>query len=752
MIKKTKSLLFSGQKNKEDSKKAAKANEDTIEQILEGDNLPSDEFSKKHEIEKRKDPPIEEMDSLINLYSEGKFSETLSLINELLNQFPYSVDLHNIAGASNAALKNFDASINNYKHAIKINPDFADAHNNIGNAFLGKGDLDEAIASYKKATLVNPDYTEAYLNLGNAFMDKGMMDDAIVNYKESIKTNPNLAITYHLIANALRIKGDLENAIANYKKATQIYPDYTEAYLNLGNVLMQQDMPDEAIDNYKKVIEINPDYADAFNNLGNAFQVKGDIEDAIDNYNQAIIINPNYAEAFNNLGSALRGKGKLDDSINSFKRAIKLKPSYVDAYSNMGEALQASGRFKEAIKSCQQAIKIDPNFSGAYYNLGNSLVDLGQIKEALEFYNKAIKIKPNYPEAFLNMGNALRDIGELDSALKFFKHAIKIKPDYSDAYYNESLVHLYKKNFKKGWPNYERRLERREYTFDLLTSKKTRWKESKKGRVLLWAEQGIGDIIMFSSIIQELHKKCEKLIIQVDERLISLYTRSFPKDISYFSSKEKIPENLYESHIPMGSLPMYFRNERESFNLSSGAYLTANKTLSKKLRKNIQKDNSDFIVGIAWSSGGLKGSASTDRSIKLSEIAPILSNDGIKIVNLQYGDTSKECRELKDNFGITIHNESEIDNFNDLDGLTALIEACDHIVSIDGITAHLAGALGKNSSILLPYSANWRWGHESEDSYWHSSLRLLRQKRISDWSFPLEKLKIEFDTISNQKN
>ena len=446
MIKKIQSLLFSGQKNKEDQKKVAKANQDTIEQFIEGDNLPIDEFSKKHEIDKRKEPPIEEIDSLINLYSEGKFSETLSLINELLNQFPYSVDLHNIAGASNAALKNFDASINNYKHAIKINPDFADAHNNIGNAFLGKGDLDEAIASYKKATLVNPDYTEAYLNLGNAFMDKGMMDDAIVNYKESIKTNPNLAITYHLIANALRIKGDLENAIANYKKATQIYPDYTEAYLNLGNVLMQQDMLDEAINNYKKVIKINPDNAEAFNNLGNALQVKGDLEDAIDNYNQAIIINPDYAAAFNNLGSALRGMGVLDDSINSFKHAINLKPNYVDAYSNMGEALQASGRFNEAIKSCQQAIKIDPNFSGAYYNLGNVLMDIGELEKSIDSYKQTIRLRPNYAEAYNNLGIALQDSGYPWVSIDCYKHAIKIKPDYTLAFRNLSNIYKFKKN------------------------------------------------------------------------------------------------------------------------------------------------------------------------------------------------------------------------------------------------------------------------------------------------------------------
>jgi len=731
MIKKIQSLLFSGQKNKEDQKKAAKANEDTIEQFIEGDNLPIDEFSKKHEIDKRKEPPTEEMDSLINLYSEGKFSETLSLINELLIQFPYSVDLHNIAGASNAALKNFDASINNYKHAIKINPDFADAHNNIGNAFLGKGDLDEAIASYKKATLVNPDYTEAYLNLGNAFMDKGMMDDAIVNYKESIKTNPNLAITYHLIANALRIKGDLENAIANYKKATQIYPDYTEAYLNLGNVLMQQDMPDEAIDNYKKVIEINPDYADAFNNLGNALQVKGDIEDAIDNYNQAIIINPNYAEAFNNLGSALRGKGKLDDSINSFKRAIKLKPSYVDAYSNMGEALQASGRFKEAIKSCQQAIKIDPNFSGAYYNLGNSMVNVGQIKEALDCYNKAIKIKPNYPEAFLNMGNALRDMGELDSSLKFFKHAIKIKPDYSDAYYNESLVHLYKKNFKKGWSKYEWRLERREYTFDLQTSKKTRWKESKKGRVLLWPEQGIGDEVMFSSIITELYKKTDKLLVQADERLIPLFKRSFSKDIEFYSSIKCIDENDYDYHIPYGSLPEYFRQTIESFENSSKGWLQASDLKTKDLRSKLLLEDNQNLIGISWHSTA-KRTGLQKRSMSLNHLATSLYSKNVRLISLQYGDVDNEIENLFAETGIKVIQVKDINNMNDIDDLAALISACDKVVSIDNSTAHLAGALGKDTQVILPYSCDWRWGDALEKSYWYSSLKLYRQSQNND--------------------
>ena len=465
--------------------------------------------------------------------------------------------------------------------------------------------------------------------------------------------------------------------------------------------------------------------------MGNAFQVNGDLDKAIDNYKEAININPNYAEAYNNLGSALRGKLELNDSINSFKRAIQLKPSYVDAYSNMGEALQANGRFKEAIKSCQQAIKIDPNFSGAYYNLGNSLVDVGQIKEALDCYNKAIKIKPNYPEAFLNMGNALRDMGELDSSLKFFKHAIKIKPDYSDAYYNESLIHLYKKNFKKGWSKYEWRLDRLEYTFDLQKSEKARWKESKKGRVLLWPEQGIGDEVMFSSIIPELYKKTDKLLVQADERLIPLFKRSFSKDIEFYSSNKCIDENDYDYHIPYGSLPEYFRQTIESFENSSKGWLQASDLKTKDLRSKLLLEDNQNLIGISWHSTA-KRIGLQKRSMSLNHLAKSLYSKNVRLISLQYGDVDNEIENLFAETGIKVIQVKDINNMNDIDDLAALINACDKVVSIDNSTAHLAGALGKDTQVILPYSCDWRWGEALEKSYWYSSLKLYRQSQNND--------------------
>ena len=252
---------------------------------------------------------------------------------------------------------------------------------------------------------------------------------------------------------------------------------------------------------------------------------------------------------------------------------------------------------------------------------------------------------------------------------------------------------------------------------------------------------------MFSSTLNELHQKSEQLIVQIDERLIPLFSRSFPENIIYHPKNAKVPEAAYDTHIPFGSLPSHFRPNIESFKQTSGTYLKADKDYSAALRENLRADGCNYIVGLTWRGGSKKNNVLTNKSIDLVEVARVLNIKGVKLVSLQYGDTDNECKKLKSDYGINIHNVSEVDNFNDLDGLAALVEACDHIVSTDNLTVHIAGALGKKTTVLLPFCADWRWGVEREDSYWHSSLRLLRQENISDWSVPLEKLQIEFDCI-----
>jgi len=257
---------------------------------------------------KSQDPNQEHLQSIINLFTQGKLQQALSEATQMLERFPNSVVLYNIAGACNAGLMQFDAAIINYKKALKINPDYADAYSNMGNALKDKGDLEAAIESYKQALKIKPDYAQAYNNMGNALKDKGDLDAAIISYKQALKIKPDYAQAYSNMGNALKSQGDVEAAIDSFKQALKIKPDYAQAFNNMGNALYDKGDLEAAINSYKKALKIKPDYFQAYNNIGIALKDKGDLEAAIDIYKQVLKIKPDYAEVYRNLSTIHRYK------------------------------------------------------------------------------------------------------------------------------------------------------------------------------------------------------------------------------------------------------------------------------------------------------------------------------------------------------------------------------------------------------------------------------------------------------------
>ncbi|MDC3193517.1 hypothetical protein OAU31_03775, partial [Alphaproteobacteria bacterium] len=259
--------------------------------------------------------------------------------------------------------------------------------------------------------------------------------------------------------------------------------------------------------------------------------------------------------------------------------------------------------------------------------------------------------------------------------------------------------------------------------------------------VLVWAEQGIGDEIMFASLIPELHAKCAKLIVQCDPRLIPLFKRSFPKDIEFYDKNDLVTESLYEFHIPMGSLASILRPSIESFTKGAKPYLFCKNEQALELRKRITGNKDNTLIGISWSSKSTTPAA-RHRNILLADIARLLNKPGTTLVSLQYGDISDEIADLKKNHNIDVIEVSDVDIYNDIDGLSALISACDHVVSIDNATVHLAGALGADTHVLLPANQDWRWGLESSQSYWYETLKLYRQEKMGEWSQTLKNLEM----------
>ena len=342
------------------------------------------------------DPSSEDLQPIINLFTQGQLQQALSYALEMLERFPNSVVLYNITGVFNARLMRFDAAIDSYKRALNIKPDYATTHINMGSALKDMGDPEAAIGCYRQALKIKPDYAEAYYNMGMALNDKGDPQAAIGCYKQALKIKPDYADAYNNIGIALQGKGDLEGAIESYKQALQIKPDYAKVYYNMGRALYDKGDLEIAIDSYTQAININPDYAEAYNNVGIVLQDKGDSDEAIKSYKQALKINPDYAEGHNNMGSALQDKGDLEAAIESYKKALKLKPNYAEAHRHLSSLICYKKNNQHFLK--MQSLYLDPSITDEQrcplsFALSKASEDLNDIAQSF---------------TYLKMGNELR--------------------------------------------------------------------------------------------------------------------------------------------------------------------------------------------------------------------------------------------------------------------------------------------------------------------------------------------------------
>ena len=538
------------------------------------------------------------------------------------------------------------------------------------------------------------------------------LPEALIANQKALKISPNDPEIHLCIGNNFNHLEKLKDAELSYKRAIELKSNYLQAYFNLALVLNKMQRFEESALNYKHVIALKPDFAQGYYSFGLTLIEMCNFEEAVINLKKAITIMPEYPQAFFNLGISFRGLGQKKEAIESFKQAIILKPKYIRAYNLLGVTLGEIGQYEEAIEYFKKAIIQDPNYVEAYNNLGNCFKGLSRFDEAEENYQKAIDLNPDYAEGLNNFGRFL----------------------------------MLNNNFKKAFELMEWRLKLEELNFIPLESPKPRWENNSKQKVLILKEQGVGDNIMFSSMIPELEAIVDGLIIECDHRLLSIFQRSFPKNIQFITDRREVTNNDYDCYIPIGSLPLHFRKELNDFRKSSKGWIKADSQRVKNIRQSIIQNNSKKIVGLSWKTSSLL-THSHLRNIELSTLLKPLKNLNLIFVNLQYGDVSKEITNLQGEHGIEVLEMAELDLFNDIDGLGALISACDCVISIDNLTVHLAGALGVHTKILLPKIADERWGLEPSKSYLYDSLVLYRQQYYNKWDEPLRKMKIDLENL-----
>ena len=247
---------------------------------------------------------------------------------------------------------------------------------------------------------------------------------------------------------------------------------------------------------------------------------------------------------------------------------------------------------------------------------------------------------------------------------------------------------------------------------------------------------------MFASIISDLCSISNKVILSCDNRLINIFKRSLPAGIEFVEKGKKVAEEAYDYHLPIGSLPRFFRHNKKSFVKSANPYLFCVTPKVNQIRQTLEVPNAKILVGISWQTKSLLIGAKK-RNVALSDLVSKFINDKVCLVNLQYGDVSEEIRLVKQQTGVDIIDSPYIDKNDDLDDLSHLISTCDYVVTIDNFIAHLSGALGKDTRVLLPRNNDWRWAQKKETSYWYNSVKLCHKDEKIGWQGHLKEINAE---------
>jgi tetratricopeptide (TPR) repeat protein len=534
---------------------------------------------------------------------------------------------------------------------------------------------------------------------------------------------------------------ELQEALNLYAEVFADHPKHFDSLYLAGVLLTQTQQFQLALTLFDRANVIQPNHFELHYNRANAFFGLELYKEALQGYSRAIELRPNYALAFLGQSNVLTKLEAHEHAASSIDCAIKLMPDYELLFFNRGNIMDILGKPEEAIRCFDRAIKLEPNYAQAWLNRSNILGSCKRFDEANQGYRKVIELNPLDPDAYINLAVNYLALRDFDKAIEQYEKSIEVAPHNADAHHAFSHCLLQAGDFDRAWSEYQWRWDAKsnDSRRKLLTIQPA-WTPGKKSEnLLIWAEQGVGDEIFWGTNFKAAQQLANKLTVQTDPRLIPLFSRSLP-DIQFVSSKQPVPQTAYDAHLPMGDLGQALKLNAQSIQKFAGPYLKADAARAKKIRSELCPKGKK-LCGVSWKSSNKDIGAK--KSMRLEDLLPALRMPGVVFVNLQYGDVAQEIADLKAEHGIEILQYSEVDNFNDLDGLANLIEACDAVLTTSNSTAHLAGALNKETINLVSFGGAriWYWLNEVDGrSLWYPSVKLVEQERDDDgWSAAVDR-------------
>jgi tetratricopeptide (TPR) repeat protein len=534
----------------------------------------------------------------------------------------------------------------------------------------------------------------------------------------------------------LQQQGRLREAEKIYARVLKAAPDQFDALNLLGTVKLQRGQAGEAHRLISAALKVNPRVPDVWVNHGLVLHALKRDQEALESFDKALALKPDDAGAFNHRGNVLLGLGRAADALAAFDRMLALVPRHPEARLNRGIALAGLERYEEAIAEFDSAVAAAPANPVAHYNRGIALFSLGRYADAVASYDRALSATPDHVKALNNRGLALQALNRYPEALTSYGRALELQKDYADAHFNQALALLTVGDFRRGFEKYEWRWRRTGMPLERRGHGRPLWLGEyplQRKTILLQAEQGLGDTIQFARYVPVLARTGAKVVLEVQPELVPLL-KQVEGAASVVPRGQPLP--AFDVHCPLGSLPLALKTEPATVPAEI-PYVKADETRIAKWRARIGGGDRPKVA-VAWS-GNVRHSNDRNRSIALSQLAPLWSTDRVRFFGIQRELRSQDSNLLAGEARVTPVG-SELDDFADTAAVLALV---DLVITVDTSVAHLAGAMGRPVWILLPFSPDWRWALEGESSRWYPSARLFRQPALGDWASVVERIRGE---------
>ena len=632
----------------------------------------------------------------------------LAQFQKVLDSYPNNSDALHLLGLTHKDLGDFATAEDLIRKALKIN-EHPLYHLNLSLVLQQSGKIEEAIRETLEYLKHNPDDVNSINSLGNLLRTAGLIDEALKQYEHALKLEPNNDGVISNLGLAHMYNGDHTLAEQCFKRAIELNDQNYHALNNLGLLRKYQARKDEARDYFQRAIAINPDFTESQSNLAETLDEE-DLSVIEAKLREVLPRSPEPEKTLKALAINLFHQRKYEETLVALHEAMQINPNRYDFFNMFGETLLRMKRADEAVPFLEGALQLEPKAVEAQTNLGIAHHAELRFPEALAAFDRALELRPAFPEALCNKGVTLLHMSGWAESEAPLRRAIELAPGFIDGHWNLGLCLLAIGQIAEGWSKYAMRYEAPTFVAPRRHFPVPQWDGSplKGKKIIAWAEQGIGDEILFASVLPEIMGQgAEEIMIECTPRLVPLFARSFPEatvvGAPYGPAESgKVP---LDWHIAFPDLCGLFRASVDAFPREN-VFLKPDPKAAQKWKDRFAAISDRPKIGVTWRSLLITKIRSSAYAT-IEDLAPLLSMKGVDFVNLQCGECEEEIAEARERYGVEIHAWDDIDLKDDQDEVAALTSNLDFIVGPTNAATYLGAAVGVPTYMFLPQLISW---------------------------------------------